>query len=1565
MKRRLNGRRIAWLLSAVLLPAVLLSAAAGAAMAAYGSGTQDASADAVSAEASADGTDASAEADVALTEETEVQSDDTSTDPVTTEYILAHLDERFASGESCELVNFLVVKQTIADGDAMDGETSIDGLLSREDYAEAILTVLPAATAVYDVSDESNYYVSYADTLFTDEGYTVTDAAFAVYDNDGQTVEGCVYDAATGLVYLPKELYMDEEGDYVIGRIQVQLLQVTQSTDLTSFESDVSASLETQTDLVETGSDSVDMFDFETTVETVCGADPQNLIVSVNGIPTDDYEYDAEAGLVTVYYSSASISSVSVKMEEETLVSQIKSLFAPISVNAATTVAYGSNQLTVISENAITFSDDPSVGQKYYDTMSVKYEADADDDETTTGTSYGGSTDAVAAAISKYLANSSYTKISSYKLTTNANKTFLVKLNSLFGEDETIDFSDINKKMALFCSHISQSALGTASPQTINKWTTMDVMIRVLKIDESAGTIVLGFLTETNYTQTGYGIAAFKYEVDEPTGYASLDLTKLGTDSDGNVITSTDVSRAGAVYTVYSDSSCTETVKTTSGTTAKLTTNTAFGDANAIKIPLSDTDGDGTFEKSENTVYVKETTVADGYYLDPTVYTVNLVSGGVKSYDSSSNSYVYNTVWVGTSYGTTSSTSGHYVVYDELVETELSITKLDSSDDTAAEFPGAVYTVYEAYVTDSIGDVTTDSEGQPSLTSKVGSLAYDEETGQFNTLSLTPGYYYIKETTAPDGYELDPLVYRLKISVATNASGSYDSVTASVSYCSSVSGDTISWKEYTDGKLTIDGLQISITFYDEASAAKLTLAKSADTQAAVTAVTEGYQYSLAGAVYYVYTDEACTQRALDVDGEEIVLTTTEDGTTNTVKIEAGSEGTMVYIREISASPGYLLTNTEGNYAASVLLTDGETVTVSVTEDVDGISPAILQKTDEESRNLTDASAIFRLNYYYQSDADTYTKDLTLYYQTDEDGVIDFSDPAYLVSGTPYTNEDGAIVFYAGKIVIEETRSPADYQLNDTQVVLYLDVDADGALSVTAAEGAAYDAEEGFSFSNEWRPDLTIQKTDTHTGEGAGSGFSFRLSGTTEDGEEITRYASTTDESAALFEAVEPGTYTLTETVVPHGYILSDLEYTVVVDADSKTVTIDGQVVSDGTYTIQNTPYVSFSILKKSTGGNTIRYAAFRLSGVSDAGEVYESEGMTTQDGTLTFYDLAPGTYFLIETDVTLTDPAAALTDTIWTVTVSEDGSITLEADDADWETVTIEDGGSVEILNLQTAELTVKKETLSGETVAGVVFHLYGAGTGYDVYASTDGTGEAVFSDLLPGEYILTEYDVTDADPAVRLDQTPYYVTVSEDGTVTVTSPQREEDGSLLYDEDGSVLYDSGVSVGSGDECVVTDVPTTELTVRKYSDAEYEVVSGVVFRLCGTDDSGEWYDETVTTDADGKAVFSGLTAGVYTLLEQDVSDADPAVLSDETLRIVTVTWSDGAYTITVTEDGETQTLNQSGTYTIVDIAVDEDVVMVIKQWVTEDISQVYSSANYSLLTAKELPILHLVTDEGE
>ena len=144
-----------------------------------------------------------------------------------------------------------------------------------------------------------------------------------------------------------------------------------------------------------------------------------------------------------------------------------------------------------------------------------------------------------------------------------------------------------------------------------------------------------------------------------------------------------------------------------------------------------------------------------------------------------------------------------------------------------------------------------------------------------------------------------------------------------------------------------------------------------------------------------------------------------------------------------------------------------------------------------------------------------------------------------------------------------------------------------------------------------------------------------------------------------------------------------------------------------------------------------------------------------------------------------------------------------------------------------TGALKIKKTSEDG-VVAGITFRVTGT-NGYDQTATTDANGELLLQNLLPGTYTVTEQDAPDR----YVPQQPQTVTVTANATAEVTF--------------SNVLKRGG------------------LKIKKVS--EDGVVAGITFRV-----TGNGYDQTATTDANGELLLEKLLPGTYTVTEQDAPD---------------------------------------------------------------------------------------------
>lgn len=248
-------------------------------------------------------------------------------------------------------------------------------------------------------------------------------------------------------------------------------------------------------------------------------------------------------------------------------------------------------------------------------------------------------------------------------------------------------------------------------------------------------------------------------------------------------------------------------------------------------------------------------------------------------------------------------------------------------------------------------------------------------------------------------------------------------------------------------------------------------------------------YSLAGAIYGVFSDKDCTQQVA-------TLTTDENGNTDIVEVKVGT----VYIKELSAPQGYKVDNTV--YPLTIKARETSILKVSDTPKVTDILIELfkmdmeLEKADPQgSASLEGAE--FTWNYY----AGFYNKDnlpskatrtwvTKTIAEKDSDGethyITKLAD-SYKVSGDDFYIQNEKVVLPLGTLTVEETKSPNGYLLDGAYMQAGDNSEQIKGLYVTQitedGDQAVLSGSNQFSVSDKViRGGVKIQKRDLETGD---------------------------------------------------------------------------------------------------------------------------------------------------------------------------------------------------------------------------------------------------------------------------------------------------------------------------------------------------------------------------------------------------------------------------------------------------------------------------------------------------
>ena len=727
--------------------------------------------------------------------------------------------------------------------------------------------------------------------------------------------------------------------------------------------------------------------------------------------------------------------------------------------------------------------------------------------------------------------------------------------------------------------------------------------------------------------------------------------------------------------------------------------------------------------------------------------------------------------------------------------------------------------------------------------------------GGSGKITLPLGRYYLKETVAPEGYELNEEL--IPFEVTTNGRN-----TVTVKNTPKTGSLTIQ-KADKDGKPLL-GAEFKI-YAAEGAARKnpiYTLITDSSGKAVKTGIPYGSYVAIESRAPEGYERDN-TEHTFDIPQKN------EDGTVSadiSISVEnTKSRYALSIVKRDINDKNKKLANTKfavrgGGFYAEVETGEDGTVTVEVpaagTYSITEIAPPVGYTLDP---------ATYTVEVEGHTAAGEEVAFIAKNYQTkvklnkvDEKGIqlegAEFSilgaegkrAVKFKKEGSVYTySEDGDVTAITagnaeivglpvGSYILRENNAPANYvSLEDIRFRVRADL-YDKALELTV-ENLPH--EKGIAVLKE-SPDGTRLK-----------GAEFALYG--EDDTEIRRV--TTDKAGvALFTGLKSGSYYIKETAAPEGYKPLDNKFEFTIDEK-------GNLQGDGfsgeglyTLTVKNSPLeYGFQVKKVSTNdeGLTLPGAEFRiLGGGLDKRYTTGADGLTEQ------ITLPIGEYTLTE----MKAPESYVIN-------GAGRHISVKADGIYLDGGKLGEGAAITVRNapVNFKLRLVKVDADTNQPLANVAFMLKGEKGAHSLITGSNGITDTI--SLAPGEYTLSEVAAAEGY-AIPLNGWGFTVTEGTVQQVTNTSEVTEwsfKRGLLTLTLKNSRIYGG-------------------LTIEKTDGKDGSALAGAEFTVAGSDGTpltfiknngryeaatGEGASSTIATDANGKAYITGLKFGNYAVTE--------------------------------------------------------------------------------------------------
>lgn len=358
---------------------------------------------------------------------------------------------------------------------------------------------------------------------------------------------------------------------------------------------------------------------------------------------------------------------------------------------------------------------------------------------------------------------------------------------------------------------------------------------------------------------------------------------------------------------------------------------------------------------------------------------------------------------------------------------------------------------------------------------------------------------------------------------------------------------------------------------------------------------------------------------------------------------------------------------------------------------------------------------------------------TMYNQDSEEVATATSDAYGVVSFTEIP---------AGTYTVFETASPIGYLISDTEITVDITYNQDRTECIVELSPDEDIVDEPIA-------PTTIEFTKTN-GENPLAGAVFGLY---DSDNTLLQSATSGIDGLVRFTGVGVGTYAIRETQAPEDYLLNETEITAVVTYNEENTGMDVALTPDGDFVNEidpTTQIATIELKKTDDAGAALAGAVF---GLYNSNNELVSQATSGADGKVTFADVLIGTYTIKE----ISAPTGYRISSI---------KIPVKLTSEDVDTV-VQPTPNTIVDNRIGATIQIKKvDSSTGKVLSGAVFSLVNESGAIVATATSGSNGLATFSDVMPGNYTITE---TKAPSGYIASTDTIKVTTTLDQTYTYT----------------------------------------------------------------------------------------------------------------------------------------------------------------------------------------------------